>query len=150
MSHQIKLPKIVQSYNVKNINNLIDNKSDQADVVNAINSGYLIFPSAQFIFQYYQDQSDFEENNEQILGTVKRRRSSKSLPDTESEITAEFYLPFITYLKLSSVPIIEIGDIGFCRNLNILNLSNNHLKQIEALRECVKLFRLDLQDNQVI
>ncbi len=147
---QIKLPKIVQNYNTKNLNQLIETRSEQAEIVNAINSGYLIYPGADFILQRFQQQYDFDENNEKIINSVIKRKSSKSRSEPDNEvITSSFYFSFLHYLNAANVPIIEIGDISFCRNLKILDLSDNHLKKIDALSNCVKLIRLDLQNNQV-
>lgn len=149
----VRLPKIggnVQRYNLKNLNDLIETRSEQADIVNAINSGYLVFPGADFIYDRLQKQSDFDEKNEQILEVIEREKLTieKSL-DEDNQLTSAFYFPFVNYLNCSSIPIIEIGDIAMCRNLRILDLSNNHLKHFDALCNLVNLFRLDLQNNQV-
>ena len=148
---QVKLPKIAQpQYNSKNLNDLIETRSEQADIVNAINSGYLIYPSAEFILSKFQQQSDFDGKNEIILSQKNQRKSSKSrsLPvDEEYDVT--FYFPYINYLNVSNVPIIEIGDIFMLKNLRILDLSDNHLKSIEPLNTCINLLQLDLNGNQV-
>jgi len=148
---QIKLPKIASNYNTKNLSHLIETRSEQADIVNAINSGYLIYPSADFVLHRFQQQSDFEQKNEKIISSMRKRRSSRSRSEPDDEvITSKFYFDIIDYLNASNVPIIEIGDISYCRNLKILDLSDNHLKSIGALSNCVNLMRLDLQNNQVV
>lgn len=152
MSSTLKLPKIAQpNYNAENLGDLIETRSEEAEIVNAINSGYLVFPSVHFILERFQQQSDYAEKCILVVESLRRRKStrSKSLPD-EEQLTPSHYFPHIHYLNASDVPIIEIGDIGLLRNLRILNLSENHLKHVDPLASLSRLMCLDLHGNQII
>ena len=152
MSSTLKLPKIAPpNYNTENLSDLIETKSEEADIINAINSGYLIFPSVDFVLERFQQQSDYSDKCVHVVEGLKRRKSSrsKSLPD-EEQLTPSHYFPHIHYLDASDVPIIEIGDICLLKNLRILNLSENHLKHINPLVNLVHLMCLDLHGNQII
>lgn len=150
MSH-VRLPRLVMNrnsntfnYDLKNISELVGNKSDEAIILEAIQIGYLQYPSKEFIWNIYKQQSDFDPIASQKL-IVKSSRS-RYLRD---ETLVNDYTT-IKYLNLFNIPIIELGDIYLCSNIRILNLSNNYLINIDSLASCTQLFRLDLQNNQVI
>ena len=135
-----KLPKIVREpsnkaikYNPKDAIKLIREKSLKAAISQAIEIGYLKYPSKESILEAYCEQQDeFDE-------PIDRKKAIK---------TGKIF-DQIRYLNLHNVPIIEIGDISLCRNLRIVNLSNNFLTRIDGLAACKRLFRLDLQNNQL-
>jgi Leucine-rich repeat (LRR) protein len=136
MNNTLKLPKITKSNNhtydandIKHLISQIKDKSQESIVKEAIQVGYLIFPNKEYIWKEYESQIDYEPSK------VKK---------TEKNDFSQ-----IKFLKLSNVPIVELGDLFLCTNLRILNLSSNYLMNIESLAGCVNLIRLDLQNNQV-
>ena len=136
MNNTLKLPKITksnkQTYDANDIKHLISqikDKSQESIVKEAIQVGYLIFPNKEYIWKQYESQVDYEPS-------PKSKRSENDFSQ-------------IKFLKLSSVPIVELGDLFLCTNLRILNWSSNYLMNIESLAGCVNLIRLDLQNNQV-
>lgn len=150
----VKLPKLGSNrlntnnlnpnkYDTKNIRDIAENKNDEAIIYEAIQVGYLLYPSKEFIWQAFSQQVDFDA--QASLKLVRR-------PNRLSRFYDEFYendYSKIFFLNLSKVPLVEVGDLFICNRLTILNLSNNFLVNIEPLAECVNLFRLDLQNNQV-
>ena len=148
--NHVKLPRLsraranhVVNYNFKNLNRLLQgNASDEDIVLEAIEVGYLLYPSKDFIWRIYEKQVDFDPVKSQKV--IKNYRSRYY----EEELTTNDYST-IKFLNMCNVPIIEIGDICVCQNLRILNLSSNYLINIEYLSVCVHLVRLDLQNNQV-
>ena len=151
----LRLPKIGSNnmpsglYNSKHLNDLIEDRSEQAAIVNAINSGYLIYPSAEFIYSRFQKQTNFLDKLERSRKPELKLTKKKSRAEFVHEEEELLNLTIIEYLNLNSVPIIETGDTVLCTNLRILVLSGNHLKFIDALRNCPHLLRIDLQNNQV-
>ena len=152
----LRLPKIGNNmpsqgnYNSKHLNDLIEDRSEQAAIVNAINSGYLIYPSAEFLYSRFQKQSNFVDKLERSRKPERKLLKKKSRAEFVHEEEELLNFSIVEYLNLSSVPIIETGDIVLCANLRILVLSGNHLKFIDALVNCPHLLRIDLQNNQVI
>ena len=143
----VKLPVLSKpktqplSYNLKNINHLAENKNDEEIILEAIEVGYLLYPSKEFLWKIFEKQSDFDP----VKSKKTVRQRSRYYHD---DISVNDYSS-IFYLNLSNVPIIEIGDVSLCRNIRILNLSSNYLINIEPLCNCTNLLRLDLQNNQV-
>lgn len=141
MSYQ-KLPKITRpvknvDYDIKNVIDLVKDKSQQATILQAIKIGYLLFPSKEFLWKIFENQGD----------SVNEVESSSMKFDKVSSILNK--LGRIRFLNLQNIPIIEIGDVDLCKNIRILNLSNNYLLNIEPLAVCKHLIRLDLQKNQL-
>lgn len=141
----IKLPRLNTQkpnikYDTKNLQDLIEDKKDETIIYEAINIGYLLYPSKELIWKTYEQQTDFDLKSSQKL--IKKLKYYH-----DDEFENDFLS--IVYLNLSKVPLLEIGDLFICQNLTILNLSNNFLVTIEPLIECVNLLRLDLQNNQI-
>jgi hypothetical protein len=135
MNNNLKLPKITKTNNftydandIKHLISQIKDKSQEGIIKEAIQVGYLIFPNKQYIWQEYEKQIDHEPQN--------NKKPEKDFSK-------------IRFLRLSNVPIVELGDLCLCTNIRILNLSSNYLMNIESLAVCVNLIRLDLQNNQV-
>ena len=149
-SSLVKLPKLartrtnhVVNYNFKNLSRLLEgNASDEDIVLEAIEVGYLLYPSKDFIWKIYEKQLDFD-----LIKSQKPVKNYRSRYYQEELMTNDYTT--IKFLNLCKIPIIEIGDICLCQNLRILNLSNNYLINIESLSICINLIRLDLQNNQV-
>ncbi|PIK37453.1 hypothetical protein BSL78_25709 [Apostichopus japonicus] len=55
----------------------------------------------------------------------------------------------ILQVQLSNMRLKDVGDIGFCRNLQYCSLPGNYITNFEALKTCESLVRLDLHDNQI-
>lgn len=155
----LKLPAIVNNrkaiktkskeadYYLRNVNDLlleVNNKKELSAVLEAIRTGYLIYPSKEFIWSQFEKQPEFDFNKSQKEISVY----SKYVKRYESKYENDFGK--IKYLILSRVPIIELGQLNLCVNLVVLNLSHNYLTEIEYLSKCVHLVRLNLEGNQVI
>lgn len=148
MSYQ-KLPKIVRparkvvDYDPSRAIESLRDKSLREAIQQAVEVGYIVYPSKQLIWEIYSRQSDFNKDYyHQLAQQQQQRPKSKKSPFNVYEK--------ILFLNLQNVPIIEIGDISICSNLRILNLSCNYLSRIDALVGCCgKLMRLDLHQNQL-
>ena len=167
--NRIKLPKLKDAAKYKNSKSIINSlhdKSQQDIVKKAIQVGFLVYPSKELLLAMYKqqfnyhnylnDSSDNDDNEERAeyqndegsrFSVVKSK--SDRLDLNYEHYVLENELEKILFLNLRSVPIIELGHLAACTSLRILILSNNYLIDIEGLRECVNLFRLDLQNNQV-
>lgn len=146
MSQKLKLPRIQttkpnMNYNLNNLNLTSTDKKENLMIREAVKHGYLNYPTQEFIWEIFKQQSDFNTR------FVPKRPKKKSDESTSSVSFDD--LKVIVYLNLANQRIVEIGDISFCTNLKILIMSDNHLTNIDALATCVDLFRLDLQNNQV-
>jgi Leucine-rich repeat (LRR) protein len=150
-TNPVKLPKLaktrtnhVVNYNFKNLSRLLQGNSQDEDIVlEAIEVGYLLYPSKDFIWKIYEKQNDYDPIKSQK--PVKNYRSRYY----QEEIMANDYTT-IKFLNMCNIPVIEIGDICLCQNLRILNLSSNYLISIDSLAICINLIRIDLQNNQVM
>ena len=158
---RLRLPRLSQTpnlnYNLKNINELIADKNDEAIVLEAIRVGFLVYPSEHLIWDTFKKQVDYERvvQEKLIKKEMITRRTVFSL-EQSMMMWAMMYDParfrdfkMIDFLNFSTLPMIELGEIPLCTNLKILNLSNNYLINIEPLMNCVHLFKIDLQNNQV-
>ncbi|XP_016301700.1 leucine-rich repeat and IQ domain-containing protein 3-like isoform X2 [Sinocyclocheilus anshuiensis] len=56
----------------------------------------------------------------------------------------------ILMVRLSSLLLKSLDQIGSCRALRICILADNFLTRIEALMECTRLVKLDLKGNQIV
>ncbi|XP_059358836.1 leucine-rich repeat and IQ domain-containing protein 3 [Carassius carassius] len=56
----------------------------------------------------------------------------------------------IIMVRLSSLLLKSLDQIGSCRALRICFLAENFLTRIEALMECTRLVKLDLKGNQIV
>ncbi|XP_052420269.1 leucine-rich repeat and IQ domain-containing protein 3 [Carassius gibelio] len=56
----------------------------------------------------------------------------------------------IIMVRLSSLLLKSLDQIGSCRALRICFLADNFLTRIEALMECTRLVKLDLKGNQIV
>lgn len=128
----------------------------QPDLVNAIRIGFIIYPSKGFIKQLYERQPDsikFSVTKE--LEASSESVSKKQFDDYSTHMRQKqkqymYDFLLIKYLNMSLKHIIEVGDLFVCENIRILNLANNYLFDLEPLRNCCNLYRLDLSTNQVI
>uniref|UniRef100_A0A672LKQ7 Leucine-rich repeats and IQ motif containing 3 n=1 Tax=Sinocyclocheilus grahami TaxID=75366 RepID=A0A672LKQ7_SINGR len=60
------------------------------------------------------------------------------------------YLEDMLMVRLSSLLLKSLDQIGSCRALRICILADNFLTRIEALMECTHLVKLDLKGNQIV
>jgi Leucine-rich repeat (LRR) protein len=155
--NKVKFPKLsttsTSSIDKKNINNVFRDKNQEDIVKKAIEVGFLVYPSKEYILKEYDKQKDKKDGDEFSVKSLQKN-SLKELRKTKLDIYIDNCLiddkiNEIKYLNFSNVPIAELGDISLCQNLVILNLSNNYLINIEPLSECIHLLRIDLQNNQV-
>lgn len=136
-----KLPKIARpskkviDYDPKSATELIRDKSVREAIIQAIEVGYIVYPSKELIWEIYKQQSDYEEET-----TRPRPRS------TSYQL---MLYQKIRYLNFQNIPIVEVGDLPICTNLRILNLSCNYVTRIDSLIVCKHLTRLDLHKNQL-
>jgi Leucine-rich repeat (LRR) protein len=128
---EVKLPVLGNfnnnsfSYNLRRLVNL-DNEEIYKKILNqAVKAGFLIYPTIEFLLDIYQSQSH---------NLISKKREN---------------LMQLIYLNLNGNLLIDIGDIDLCTNLTILILSDNYLTNIEPLRNCINILRLDLQNNHV-
>jgi hypothetical protein len=138
-------PKTVD-YKVRDVTDLTIDANNQKEinmVLEAIQAGYLVYPSFDLIWSTYAQQPDFNLKNSQKL-TQSRSKYSRRIDET---LVNDFTK--ILYLNLRAVPIIELGDIPSCTGLTHLILSDNYLVDLWPLAKCVNLVRLDLQNNHV-
>jgi hypothetical protein len=139
-------PKRVSNYQLKDVTDLtieIGNKSEINLVLDAINVGYLIYPSREFLWTVYKKQSDFDETKSKKLTRNRSQYTNRTHDTLENDFAT------VRFLNLAAVPIIELGELNLCLNLTVLNLSNNYLVDMWPLARCVNLVRLDLQNNHV-
>ncbi|KAI3383860.1 hypothetical protein SNEBB_006403 [Seison nebaliae] len=59
----------------------------------------------------------------------------------------DFDISSTTYVSLNDEKLCCLGMIGDFRNLVILNISSNHLREIDGIKNCEKLIKLDISSN---
>lgn len=62
---------------------------------------------------------------------------------------SETDLKGVLMVRLSSLLLKSLDQIGSCRALRICILADNFLTKIEAVMECTRLVKLNLKGNQV-
>ena len=136
---------------VKSMSDYLRDKSEESVVRQAMDVGFLVYASREFVIAAFEAQSDYEP----MSRSAHKKRSpfllslsvEEAAEERERDIRAQ--VERIRFLRLADVPIIELGCIPMCSYVRILCLENNFLFNIEPLSHCVHLQRLELQNNQV-